>query len=136
MARDTAASILGPAVSTTLSSGRRAGIAVGCGLGLIAAAWTMMALLGLEAVFQLFPWAYVTAKTAGAIYLLYIAYKMWVGAKDTVDPHIRPARHALRQGMMINLLNPKSVLFAAAVLIMQSLMQTPQRQTKPVLRTG
>ena len=46
------------AVRTALSAGRRAGIAMGCGLGLMAAAWTLMALLGLEAIFRLFPWAY------------------------------------------------------------------------------
>ncbi len=105
------------AVCTTLSSGRRAGIAVGCGLGLVAATWTMMALLGLEAVFRLVPWAYATAKIAGAIYLLYVAYKMWIGAKNDIETEIKPAKHAFRQGMMINILNPKSVLFAAAVLI-------------------
>ena len=35
------------AIGTTLSGGRSAGIAVGAGLGLMAATWTLMALLGL-----------------------------------------------------------------------------------------
>ena len=34
------------AIRTTLSGGRRAGVAVGAGLGLMAATWTLMALLG------------------------------------------------------------------------------------------
>ena len=105
------------AIRTTLSAGRGAGIAIGGGLGLMAATWTLAALLGLETVFRLFPWAYATAKLAGAAYLLYIAYKLWRGARNTVGAQARPANRAFRQGFLINLLNPKSVLFAAAVLI-------------------
>lgn len=105
------------AIRTTLSAGRAAGIAVGCGLGLMAAGWTLMALLGLQAVFRLFPWLYLAAKVVGAAYLIYIAYRMWHGARDDIAGVAQPARHAFRQGFLINLFNPKSVLFAAAVLI-------------------
>ena len=58
------------AVQTTLRSGRRAGIAVGCGLGLMASIWTAMALLGLDAVFAVFPWAYAAAKICGTVPLI------------------------------------------------------------------
>ena len=105
------------ALRTTLSAGRAAGISIGAGLGLMASTWTLMALLGMDVIFRLFPWAYGIAKAAGAIYLLYIAYNMWVGARDKVDTDVRPSTHAFRQGILINLLNPKSVLFAATVLI-------------------
>ncbi len=105
------------AIQTTLSSGRSAGIAIGCGLGLMAAVWTMMALLGLEAIFQVVPWAYAGARIVGAVYLLYIACGLWQGARRKVKSTLKPARHAFRQGMLINMTNPKSVLFAAAVLI-------------------
>ena len=43
------------ATQTSLSARRTAGIAVGAGLGLMAAIWTMMALLGFGVVFELFP---------------------------------------------------------------------------------
>lgn len=105
------------AIRTILGSGRSAGIAIGTGLGLMAAIWTMMALLGLDALFRLFPWAYATVKTIGAIYLLFIAYQMWTGAKERIGGDAQPARRAFRRGFLINLLNPKSMLFAAAVLI-------------------
>jgi len=106
------------AIQTTLTGGRRAGIAIGCGLGLVAAGWTMAALLGLDVVFTAFPWAYSTAKVAGAAYLLYIAYRMWRGARDPIagSAELRTG-HAFIRGLLVNLLNPKSVLFAAAVLI-------------------
>lgn len=104
------------AVQTTLSSGRRAGIATGVGLGLVGALWTTAALLGLDAVFNLFPWAYLVVKTVGAAYLLYVAYGMWRGARNTITAHTRPAKQAFKQGALVNILNPKTVLFAAAVL--------------------
>lgn len=105
------------AMRTTLNAGRQAGIAVGCGLALMATAWTLMALLGLQAVFTLFPWAYALARIVGAAYLLYIALKMWKQARNRPDAPTRPAGHAFLQGILVNLMNPKSVLFAAAVLI-------------------
>ncbi len=105
------------AVQTNLSAGRRSGIAVGAGLGLVAATWTLLALAGFAAVFELFPAAYVTARIAGAAYLLFIAYRMWRNASKPVGVLPEPARRAFRQGLFINLFNPKSVLFAAAVLI-------------------
>ena len=105
------------AVQTSLSTGRRAGIAVGAGLGCMAAAWTAMALLGLGAVFRLFPTVYAVVKIAGAAYLLYLAWRMWRAASAPVHARTAPAKRAFRQGFLVNLLNPKSVLFAAAVLV-------------------
>ena len=60
---------------------------------------------------------YVGAKAAGAVYLLYIAYRTWRSAGVPVRAVIKPAGRALRQGFLVNLFNPKSVLFAAAVLV-------------------
>ena len=105
------------ATHTSASKGRGAGIAAGVGLGLMAATWTLMALLGLAVVFELFPMVYTAAKILGGAYLLYLAYKMWRNASTPIDARIPPAKHAFRQGIFVNLLNPKSVLFAAAVLV-------------------
>lgn len=104
-------------IKTTLGAGRKAGIAVGLGLAFVACLWTLAALLGLEALFFAFPWAYTVVKVTGALYLIYIACKMWAGARDAVQTEMKPAAHAFRQGVLINILNPKSVLFAAAVLV-------------------
>ena len=87
------------AIRTSLSAGRRAGAAVGLGLGLVAACWTLMALLGLDAVFALAPWAYAAAKIAGALYLLYIAWRrLGGGARNRSPPSVKPARRAFRDG--------------------------------------
>ena len=105
------------ATHTSLSAGRRAGAAVGAGLALMAATWTMMALFGLGAVFSLFPAFYVAAKVLGGAYLVYVAFRMWMRSSSPVGARPRPATHAFLQGFLVNLFNPKSVLFAAAVLV-------------------
>jgi threonine/homoserine/homoserine lactone efflux protein len=84
----------------------------------MASAWTGIALLGLDAVFALFPWSYVTAKVSGAAYLLWLAVKMWRAARDPLnDVPSAPNAHAFQTGVAANLANPKSMLFAASVLV-------------------
>ena len=104
-------------VQTSLMSGRVAGVGTGVGLALMASVWTLCALLGLEVVFTIFPWAYVAVKGLGALYLLYVAVAMWRGATKPLSSDVKPAKRAFRHGVMINFLNPKSILFAAAVLV-------------------
>ncbi|MDK3072482.1 LysE family translocator [Sedimentitalea sp. JM2-8] len=103
---------------SSMAFGRRAGVAAAAGLAVMAALWTLMALLGLQGLFTVFPWAYVLLKTLGAAYLLYIAWTMWRGAdRALADSHAPSGRRMFLQGLLINLGNPKSVIFAAAVLL-------------------
>ncbi|MCC5963690.1 MAG: LysE family translocator [Rhodobacteraceae bacterium] len=110
------------ALRNTLRGGLGLGIATGCGLALVAAGWTLAAFLGLQAVFALVPWAYGALRLAGAAYLIWLAWHIWrdAGAPLSAVPDRPTGRVALRafgMGMLINLANPKSVLFAAAVLV-------------------
>lgn len=110
------------ALRNTLRGGFGLGIATGCGLALVAAGWTLAAFLGLQAVFALVPWAYGALKFAGAAYLLWLAWHIWrdAGAPLAVAPDRPTGRllgRAFGMGMLVNLANPKSVLFAAAVLV-------------------
>lgn len=105
------------AIQSTLSSGRKAGIFAGFGLALMAAIWTLFALLGLEAIFVLAPWAFTTVKILGALYLIYIGYSVWRSADTEINTVERPLKNSFAQGFMVNILNPKSALFAAAVLV-------------------
>ena len=92
-------------------------MAIGCGLAIVAAGWTLAALVGLDAVFRLFPWSYMLVKIVGGLYLSYLAYGIWKAAPQPVAEAVIPAGHAFRSGLLVNLSNPKSVLFAAAVLV-------------------
>ena len=105
------------AVQTTLRSGRATGIAVGAGLGSMAATWTLLAAGGLGLVFERLPWLYGSMRTAGALYLFYLAYRMWTSAAKPPQARSAPQRQAFLRGVLINLSNPKSVLFAAAVIV-------------------
>lgn len=105
------------ALRQSISGGRATGIATGAGLALMAAFWTAAALFGLEVVFALVPAAYLAMKIAGAAYLIWIAVHVWKDASRPVAEAASPGRRAFLGGMLINLLNPKSVLFAAAVLV-------------------
>ncbi|MEO0772297.1 MAG: LysE family translocator [Pseudomonadota bacterium] len=106
-------------VKTTLTKGRAAGVAAGAGLATMAALWTLAALLGLDGIFTLFPWAYAVLKTLGAAYLIWIAVQTWRHATAPVPEGTVAASkgRAFLSGLMINLGNPKSVFFAAAVLV-------------------
>lgn len=105
-------------IKTTLGQGRRAGIAAAAGLGTMAALWTLAALLGLEGIFRLFPWLYIVLKTLGALYLIWIAIHTWRHANDPInEPAKRAGQRAFVTGFLVNVGNPKSVMFSAAVLL-------------------
>ncbi len=102
----------------SLTGGRRDGVMTGVGLGIMAGLWTLAALLGLEALFLAFPYAYTAMKIAGAILVLFFAVQTWRGARKPLDaaPPVSKKRAFLR-GFLLNLGNPKSILFAAGVLL-------------------
>ena len=112
------------ALRMSLARGRRAGMMTGLGLAMIATMWTGAALMGIDALFRLFPVVSTLARLLGGAYLLWIAWKLWRGAAEPVGRETGRApggtggsRGALMLGIGVNLLNPKSVLFAGAVLL-------------------
>lgn len=105
------------ATKQAVSGGFLTGIAGGVGLGLVASAWTAAALLGLDVLFLMFPLLYTGLKIAGALYLFYLAYTLWRDAKTSLREVAYPRANAFLGGLLVNLANPKSVLFAASVLI-------------------
>lgn len=104
-------------VKTTVASGRRAGLITGLGLGTAAAVWTLAALIGLESVFTLFPWAYSALRIGGALYLIWIAVQTWRHASHPLPDTPMPHGRAFLSGLLVNAGNPKSMLFAAAVIV-------------------
>ena len=105
------------ALRTTIVQGRMAGIATGLGLAVAAACWTTAALMGLDVIFTLFPWAYLTLKLIGAAYLIYLAVTIWREARQPVDQAQATRRRPFLSGLLVNFSNPKSMLFASAVLL-------------------
>jgi threonine/homoserine/homoserine lactone efflux protein len=105
------------ALRATLAGGRRAGMATGCGLAVVAAGWTGLALAGLHTALALLPAAFLVLKITGAAYLVWIAWETWRDARAPIFARRMPGRRAFLDGMIVNIGNPKSFLFAAAVLV-------------------
>ncbi|MFC6759570.1 LysE family translocator [Sulfitobacter porphyrae] len=104
-------------IRTTVSAGRVAGLLSGVGLALAAGCWTASAFLGLDRLLALAPWAYVTLKVAGALYLIWIAVQTWRHARQPPAMPCPGRGRNLMAGALVNLGNPKSMLFAAALIL-------------------
>jgi len=88
--------------------------AVGVTMG--AAVWSSAAVLGVGALFAGVPSTRLFLQVAGALYLLYVAYRLWSShAPMTSKPGSLPAAQALRLGLFTNLSNPKVALFFGSV---------------------
>lgn len=104
-------------LKATLSGGRTVGIATGCGLAVVATTWILVALLGLDGLFRIFPWAYAIFKIIGALYLIYLALGIWRQADKSIVKTETPNTRAFLGGVLVNLANPKSVFFAAVLVV-------------------
>ncbi len=103
---------------TSLLGGVRAGVMTGLGLAVVAGLWTLAALLGLDALFEAVPEAFEAMKRGGAALVLLFAVVAWRTADAPLGavPRIS-SRRAVLQGAALNLANPKSIIFAAGVLL-------------------
>lgn len=96
-------------VARTLAAGRRAGLAAVAGVAAGNFANAVAASLGLAALFALWPPAFTLVRTAGGLYLLWMALQAWRAPAAT-------AQAPRRQAFWVALLNPKTTLFFAALL--------------------
>jgi threonine/homoserine/homoserine lactone efflux protein len=83
--------------------------------------WFLAAVLGLSALAQTAHMAFVIVKYLGALYLLYLAYRLWTApvrplAEDTGREIARPPRALFLGSLMLTLSNPKPMLFFLALL--------------------
>ena len=105
-------------VQSALRGGQREGVVVGVGLAVMAGLWTLAALAGLELLFELFPFAYAALRIGGAALILLFAVQAWRSAHAPIDVAAPVSRRrAFLKGFLLNLGNPKSILFSAGVLL-------------------
>ena len=105
---------------TALARSRRDGVAAAFGMGIGGVIFCSLALLGMRTVFAQAPWLYLGFKVAGGGYLLYLAFRMWMGAKQ---PFMAEAGAAARPqivrsfllGLATQLSNPKTLVFYGSV---------------------
>lgn len=113
-----AASVPGPAVMATighvLTRGKPGALAFCLGLLLGDLLWLWTATLGLGAAVNVVGPLLRWGELAGAAYLLFLAWKMW--RTSPVAPTAQPlARRTVLSAFLLQLGNPKAVLFYAAL---------------------
>lgn len=105
--------------SRSVSQGRASGFATLAGIQAGTYCHALAAALGLSQLFVAVPIAYDVVRYAGAVYLLYLAYKTLRSTGTSFAPTVELRRYPIgtvfRQGLLTNLLNPKMALFVLAL---------------------
>jgi len=107
-------------VANGVERGKRAALAGVVGMNAATLVWFGAAALGLGALVTAFPEVFRLISIAGAAYVAWLGITAWRGAfRDPSDPEAptpRLGRSALMDGFMVQIANPKAVLFFTAVL--------------------
>ena len=107
------------AVATGVKQGRAAVLRAVAGMNAANLAWFAAAGLGLTGVASVFPKAFHFLRYAGAAYLAWLALRSFWGARQALEPHgghIRQTGRPFRDGFLVQITNPKALLFFTAVL--------------------
>ncbi len=117
-----AAAIPGPGITAivarALGSGFRETFFMGFGLVLGDTIYLTAVILGLAFVAQTFTEVFIVIKIAGALYLGYIAWKLWTAgllAADIAAKKSNSAGMSFLSGLLVTLGNPKTMLFYVAL---------------------
>ena len=105
-------------LARSLRGGRSDGIRSVVGNGIGASVHVVAAAFGLSAILATSATAFTVVKLAGAAYLVYLGVRALLdrGRTEVAVAEERPRRGALRQGIVVEALNPKTALFFLAFL--------------------
>jgi len=106
-------------VTQSVSHGRRAGIASVAGITTGTLVHIAAATVGLSALLASSALAFDVVKYLGAAYLIAVGIRRLAGLEREREPHLRRTHdlaRLYRQGIVVNVLNPKTALFFLAFL--------------------
>jgi threonine/homoserine/homoserine lactone efflux protein len=106
-------------IARSVGQGRAAGVAAALGIAVGCVVHIVAAAFGLAALFAVEPLAYTVVKYLGAGYLLWLGVKLLRGTAPTPGGTATapaPLVAVFRQGVVTNVLNPKVALFFVAFL--------------------
>lgn len=113
----------GPAVvyivAQSIDQGRVAGLVSTLGIGAGSLVHVAAAAIGLSSLLVSSAEAYSVVKYAGAAYLVFLGVRRLLGRDEVVNAEDRtrkPLSRLFRQGVVVNVLNPKTALFFFAFL--------------------
>jgi threonine/homoserine/homoserine lactone efflux protein len=107
----------GPAVvyivNRSLSQGRRAGVVSALGIAIGGSVHVLAAAVGISAVLASSAVAFAVVKYAGAAYLIFLGFRALRSDGTMIDLRLTRSslRRILTQGVVVNVLNPKTALF-------------------------
>jgi threonine efflux protein len=110
-------------IGTSMSVGRRSGIALALGVAAGSFCWALLTAAGLSALLAAYAWALTAIKVAGGFYLLWLAYKSLRSAASAHDIEAKtlagvnrgPVGYLMR-GFTIQMTNPKAALAWIAII--------------------
>ncbi len=108
-------------VRSSIGVSRQAGIATALGMGVGGVLFATLALLGLQALLMQVPWLYTGLRIVGGFYLMYLAFKLWQGARQTLEmPDITlekspRGRKFFLLGLTTQLSNPKTAIVYGSI---------------------
>lgn len=108
-------------MTSGLNYGFRRGYWNALGLQLALLLQILIVAAGVGVLFATTPWAFAMVKWFGVLYLLYLAYLQWVAPAQSIDIQIHPMQYKPRRalvlnGFLVNMGNPKAIVFLLAVL--------------------
>lgn len=117
-------------VQSSLSAGRKAGIAAGFGVAAGDAIYAALGVLGMAAVIARSGDLFDTIKIMGGLYLLWLAWKMMRGQASpgleiAARSPIRQGSNLFLRGLVTDLANPQTVLFFASIFAVTLTPATP-----------
>lgn len=99
-------------VTRSVEQGRRAGLVSMLGVEAGGLVHVAAAALGISALVASSATAFSIVKYAGAAYLVYLGVQRWRrGGEDPGRPEPQARAELFRQGMVVNVLNPKTAIF-------------------------
>ena len=102
-------------IRNTISGGRFQGVMTGIGHGIGIGIYAFMAIMGLSSLLLNDENIFKTFQLAGAIILMWIAYKMIINKPSEVSSEKITRGKGFFEGFMIAFLNPKILVFLVAV---------------------
>ena len=112
----------GPAVTyivtQSIDKGRRAGLVSALGVASGGLVHVAAATVGLSALIASSATAFTTVKLVGAVYLIVIGVRRILSREEDTEVQVAPTPHRrlYAQGVVVNVLNPKTALFFVAFL--------------------
>lgn len=103
---------------TSMSVSRTAGLFAGLGLAAASLTWAIMVMVGVGLLIAHFEWMHITLQLAGAVYLIWLGFKMIMGAArplTMVEPSAVTWQAAMRRAYVVSMTNPKSIAFFGGV---------------------